>query len=268
MTQDGGPSRRSALVFNLMTVLAVAVCVLAAWWQWQRAHRTTDDAVPSTPAVAWSQFDPQASYSGQRLQISGRFLPEQIMVVPRERAGAPGAWVLSALVPDDQPSAGAPAGAPAAVAVVRGWVPQGVTAEQVATPAGEVEVTGVLVADERRPGAPGEVVGESTRVDSGQLALAVGRPTRAGWLALTAVAPADGAGGGVQPIPLEVGELPGADVGLNWRNAAYALQWLVFAAFAVFFWNRFRRDYFAAQGDRRPTAGSTAGDGQEQELIR
>jgi hypothetical protein len=31
-------------------------------------------------------------------------------------------------------------------------------------------------------------------------------------------------------------------VGLNWRNAAYALQWVVFAAFVVFFWHRFRRD--------------------------
>jgi hypothetical protein len=46
-----------------------------------------------------------------------------------------------------------------------------------------------------------------------------------------------------QPMPLLVTELPGADVGLNWRNAAYALQWVVFAGFAIFFWNRFRREY-------------------------
>jgi hypothetical protein len=61
---------------------------------------------------------------------------------------------------------------------------------------------------------------------------------RSGWFALTAMRPA----GEGQPLPLQVTELPGADVGLNWRNAAYALQWVVFAGFALFFWNRFRRD--------------------------
>ena len=43
-----------------------------------------------------------------------------------------------------------------------------------------------------------------------------------------------------QPAPLLVSDLPGADVGLNWRNAAYAVQWIVFAGFVAFFWTRFR----------------------------
>jgi hypothetical protein len=37
--------------------------------------------------------------------------------------------------------------------------------------------------------------------------------------------------------------LPGAEVGLNWRNAAYAAQWVAFAGFVLFFWIRFRREY-------------------------
>lgn len=75
-------------------------------------------------------------------------------------------------------------------------------------------------------------------VDSGALATQAGYPVRAGWLALES--PVESG----QPLPLLVGELPGAQIGLNWRNAGYALQWLAFAGFTLYFWNRFRLDYF------------------------
>jgi cytochrome oxidase assembly protein ShyY1 len=203
--------------------------------------------------VSWADFDPQTSFSGQRVAVSGRYLPEQLLVTPRERAGRPGSWVYTALVPDSNPDSATPGSARtgdaadvAAIGVLRGWVPQGTEPAALAPPSGTVSVTGVLVADERRPGS-GATAGANgvpslARVDSGALADVAGIPVRAGWLALTASRPATAG----EPAPLEVGELPGADVGLNWRNAAYAGQWLAFAAFAVFFWNRFRRDYFGS----------------------
>jgi len=79
------------------------------------------------------------------------------------------------------------------------------------------------------------------RIAVGPAALAdhAGYPIRSGWFALQDLQPA----GVDQPLPLLVTELPGAEVGLNWRNAGYALQWIVFAGFAVFFWNRFRREF-------------------------
>ena len=99
----------------------------------------------------------------------------------------------------------------------------------------------MLVADARHPGATVEQGDPPTmgEVDTGALAELAGYPVRSGWLALEDLhPPAEG-----QPVALQVTELPGADVGLNWRNAAYAIQWVVFAGFAVFFWNRFRHEY-------------------------
>lgn len=252
------PVRRgSRWAFHLLTVLAILACLLAARWQWQRAHRSVADAVPDTPAVAWTDLRVQDSFSGQRVVVTGRYLASQILVAPRERDGRPGAWVFTPLVPDSPPAGESTPGGAAAMGVIRGWVPEGTTLQELVPPAGPVTATGVLVADERRPGASAAGSPPSmVRIDSGALSAASGVPVRAGWMALVGATPSSAG----QPIPLEVGELPGADVGLNWRNAAYALQWLVFAAFAVFFWNRFRRDYFAQ--------GAAPQEQREQEAIR
>ena len=44
---------------------------------------------------------------------------------------------------------------------------------------------------------------------------------------------------------------PPVPKGLTWRNAAYALQWWVFAAFAVFMYLRMLRDETLAERARR-----------------
>jgi cytochrome oxidase assembly protein ShyY1 len=229
---SSGTSWRSPrrLAFHLGTVLAVVVCVVAARWQWDRANRTEADAVPEGPVVALADLDPTTAYSGMRVRITGRFDPaHEALVAPRSRAGQPGAWVLTPLVP---------AGSGPAVAVVRGWTPQG--ASPAAPPEGTVTVVGVLVADARSPdvAATGQPPTMPV-VDTGALEAVAGYPVRSGWFALQDLQPPAAA----QPMPLLVTELPGADVGLNWRNAAYALQWVAFAGFAIFFWNRFRREY-------------------------
>ncbi len=233
--------RWQRVTFHLITALFVLACLVAAHWQWQRAHRDAADVVPDSPPVELSAFDPTTSYSGLRLSMSGRFDGEhQLLVSPRARDGQPGVWVLTPFIPaatTDDP-------APPAFAVIRGWLPAGQTTG-LQPPAGEVDVTGVLVADERRPhpsitaGSPPEM----RSIDSGALAQLAGYPIRAGWLAAQTAQSA-------QPAPLTVAELPGAEVGLSWRNAGYAAQWVAFAGFALFFWNRFRRDHFAPAAQR------------------
>ena len=227
MSQRSGLHR---LAFHALTVVAILVCVIAARWQWDRANRSEADAVPQGPAVALADLDPTTAFSGIRVQISGRFDPEhEVLVAPRVRADQPGAWVLTPLLPTPQG---------AAVAVVRGWVPAG--QRPAPPPSGEVVLVGVLVADARAPGVA-VVAGEPPTlevVDTGALATHAGYPMRSGWYALTDLTPS----AADQPLALQVTDLPGAEVGLNWRNAAYALQWIVFAGFALFFWNRFRRE--------------------------
>ncbi len=238
----GSSATARRLSFHALTVLAVLVCVVAARWQWQRAHRTEADAVPQSAVVALADLDPATAYSGMRVRLVGQFdVAHEVLVAPRPRDGQPGAWVLTPLVPtaptgrSDGGVAG-PGGA-AGVAVVRGWVPAG--AEPALPPGGPVEVVGVLVADSRQPGATVSPEGTLEAVDTGALAEHAGYPVRSGWFALQGLTPASAG----QPAPLEVTELPGAEVGLNLRNAAYAIQWIVFAGFGLFFWNRFRHEY-------------------------
>lgn len=239
--ESGSPTRAPASVsgrlgFHLLTLVAIVVCLVAGWWQWNRAHRTVADAVPEGPVVELSALDPTTTFSGMRVRLEGAFDPDpahQVLVEPRVSQGQPGAWVLTPLIPSGSGTGVDPPG----VAVVRGWVPQG--QPPAAPPGGRVSVVAVLVADVRVPGAT--ATGDPptmVTVDTGALAELAGYPMRSGWFALQQLdPPATG-----QPQPLAVTELPGADVGLNWRNLAYALQWVVFAGFVVFFWTRFRRD--------------------------
>jgi cytochrome oxidase assembly protein ShyY1 len=224
------------LAFHVLTILAVVVCVVAARWQWDRAHRTEADAVPEGPVVELADLDPTTTFSGMRVRLTGQFDPaHEVLVAPRARQGAPGAWVLTPLVPATG----------SAVGVVRGWLPEGQRPTD--PPAGTVSVVGVLVADSRDPGA--QATGDPPtleRVDTGALESLAGYPVRSGWFALQQLDPATAG----QPAPLLVTELPGADVGLNWRNAAYAVQWVAFAGFVLFFWTRFRREYQAGRPEQ------------------
>jgi surfeit locus 1 family protein len=245
MSSGGSWSDPRRLGFHALTVLAVVVCIVAARWQWDRANRSEADAVPEGPVVALADLDPATAFSGMRVGITGTFdAAHEVLVEPRMRDGQDGAWVLTPLLPALPDGVGAAAGgsvdpADTAVAVVRGWVPA--ASRPAPPPTGIVEVVGVLVADARQPDAVVTAGDPPTlaAVDTGALAAHAGYPVRSGWFALTGMAPA----GEGQPIPLQVTELPGAEVGLNWRNAAYAIQWVAFAGFAVFFWNRFRRDH-------------------------
>ena len=246
MSRGGSWSDPRRLGFHALTVLAIVMCVVAARWQWDRAVRSEADAVPEGPVVALADLDPATAFSGMRVRITGVFDAEhEVLVEPRGREGQPGAWVLTPMWPtasDGVANSGAgTAGDPAdtAVAVVRGWVPTG--ERPVLPPDGIVDVVGVLVADARVPDATVTAGDPPTLpvLDTGALSAHAGYPVRSGWFALTALRPA----GEGQPLPLQVTELPGAEVGLNWRNAAYAVQWVAFAAFVVFFWIRFRRDH-------------------------
>ncbi len=237
MSSGGSWADPRRLAFHVLSVLAVLLCVVAARWQWDRANRSEVDAVPQGPVVALADLDPATAFSGMRVRISGEFdVANEVLVEPRQRDGQDGAWVLTPMRPRGGTSTDP---ADTSVAVVRGWVPPG--ERPALPPAGIVDVVGVLVADARVPGAAVTAGDPPTLpvVDTGALSAHAGYPVRSGWFALTDVQPA--AEG--QPLPLQVTELPGAEVGLNWRNAAYAIQWVAFAAFAIFFWNRFRRDY-------------------------
>ena len=174
--------------------------------------------------------------TGRRITATGRYDGSaQVLVTPRLLRGERGYWVVTPLVVR---STGA------RIAVVRGFVtdPRQAVAPEVAP---EVTVSGALAPGES---PPGDTLHADPALPHGQMAtldlsMLVNR-----WLGtlynafvfataeqpdVTAVtAPA------VQRVP------PPALVGggLSWLNAAYALQWWVFALFAAYMWWRMVRD--------------------------
>lgn len=182
---------------------------------------------------------PHASFphdgDGRRITATGRYDgAAQVLVTPRLLRGEPGYWVVTPLVVR---STGA------RIAVVRGFVrdPAEAVAPDLAT---EVTVSGTL--------APGESPADTARVDKalpdGQMAaldlsVLVNRWPGSLYNAFvfaTAEQPdvTSVAAPAVERVP------PPAVVtgALSWRNAAYALQWWVFAFFAGYMWWRMVRD--------------------------
>ena len=198
-------------------------------------------AAPTLPvADVAAVLTPHGSFphdgNGRRITATGRYDGSgQVLVAPRLLRGERGYWVVTPFVVG---STGA------RIAVVRGFVtdPARALAPDVAT---EVTVSGTL--------APGESPADDTApankaLPDGQLAaldlsLLVNRWPGVLYNAFVfataeqpdvtlAAAPA------VERVP------PPALVGgaLSWRNAAYALQWWVFAIFAAYMWWRMVRD--------------------------
>jgi cytochrome oxidase assembly protein ShyY1 len=199
-------------------------------------------AAPARPVVdVAAVLTPQGPFpqdgEGRRITAKGRYDGSaQVLVTPRRLRGDPGYWVVTPLVVR---STGA------RIAVVRGFVtdPTQAVKPDVAT---EVTVSGTLAPGESP--ADGTGLSSAVKLPDGQLAaldlsLLVNRWPGSLYNAFvfaTAEQPdvTSVAAPAVQRVP------PPALVsgGLSWRNAAYALQWWVFALFAAFMWWRMVRD--------------------------
>jgi surfeit locus 1 family protein len=174
--------------------------------------------------------------TGRRITATGRYDGSaQVLVTPRLLRGERGYWVVDPLVVR---STGA------WIAVVRGFVtdPAQAVAPDGAT---EVTVSGALASGESPPGDtlhtdPVMPYGQMATLDlsvlvnrwPGTLYNAFVFATAEQPDVTSATAPA------LQRVPP-----PGvAEGGLSWLNAAYALQWWVFALFAAYMWWRMVRD--------------------------
>jgi surfeit locus 1 family protein len=173
--------------------------------------------------------------TGRRITATGRYDGSgQVLVTPRRLRGEAGYWVVTPFVVR---SSGA------RIAVVRGFVTD---PRQALAPAGtEITVSGTL--------APGESpTGESALAGpappDGQLAvldlsLLVNRWPGTLYNAFVfATAEQPDVTSVASPAVQRVPPPPLVGGGLSWRNAAYALQWWVFALFAAYMWWRMVRD--------------------------
>ena len=214
------------VALTLLAIFLSALCVVGGLWQGSRtrdildAERAAVSApIPVLEAASVDGFP--ATSVGRPVTARGAYgQAEQLLVAPRELDGRAGEWVIAPFVIEGT-----------TVAVLRGWV-DSPTSPALAVPQGQVSLAGALQPFE-------EFYAEQARRPDGTL-VAVSRPEiEAAWgtpvLSLVLVlADQDPAGElAPEPVPLTVQT---ADVPFPLQNAAYTLQWFVFAGFVWVMW--------------------------------
>lgn len=242
---------RTLLKPRWLVLLAVLVVVLVTFtrlgmWQLSVAQ---DDAARQARAEAAAQpvvavdevLAPNAAYTERaamrRVTATGSYdAARGFLVAGRLLAGEPGHWVVTPLVLD---------GTGARLVVVRGFVtgPDDVPP----APPGTVTVTGTLAPGESP--ATGSVPPEGQRgsIDLAVLANEWPPGLYNAFVFAETEDPAPVAAPTRIPPPEPSGEV-------DWRNLGYALQWWVFAGFAVFmFWRLVREDHVRDRQAAAPT---------------
>ncbi|WP_241156194.1 SURF1 family cytochrome oxidase biogenesis protein [Leucobacter chromiireducens] len=271
----GQVMRRPLWILALLFALAVAGGF--AWlgqWQMSIAVRSDDPELIDTESPrALADVSDLAKgvtedAAGVVVDVSGAFVPgDSRVVAPRQNDGADGAWVVGHLVTED------PERAHLAVAI--GWAPSAAAAEA-AIPqlegaegfAAERELEGRYMPPEGpqvpKPSDDPQAMPTMIPAHFANVWADVDAPVYSGFLVLhetgdvgALLASADlEVVDSVPPLPAEK---------VNWLNVFYAIEWVVFAGFAVFFWFRLTRDAWekehelqalAAAGGHDPEPGS------------
>lgn len=216
----------AAVVVGL--VLAI-VMLLLGWWQFQVFRESGDRAVQeriAAPALDLAVAAPAGSRPadayGRTVSFSGYYSADSQVLVPQP--GEPDVYrVVTAFVQDNG----------SAVAVVRG-IHHGSPDAVPAPPSGELVQQGVLLPSE--PTLDQQLPdGQLSSVRVSVLAQSWDWPLVAGFATLPAeLSDAQGLGYAAPEMPREGGEF---------RNAAYAVQWWVFAAFAIGMGIKMARDF-------------------------
>ena len=252
---------RTALQPRWLALLgAVVVVAVAFGWlgSWQlgvardRGAQKAREAVAARPPAPLDDVlrpqQPFTSDADTRAVIArGTYEPrQQVLVAHRLQHGTDGWWVVGALRTD----------AGGWLPAVRGWVPapDDPRADPATTPTGHVEVRGVLQPDDA-PVEDAEPLpdGQLVALDAAHLVNRWGSPIYNGFVVVTSES------GGTTPAGAQPERVPPPSPqpgGLAWRNAAYAVQWWVFAAFAfVLWWKMVRQDVQERSADEREKVG-------------
>lgn len=233
---------RSALKPRNIALLGVAVLIVIAFVQlgrWQLGvaedkalQESLEKARSEQPVALDSVLDPHTDFpnhlSTRPVTATGEFGEDQVVVANRRLGGRAGFWLVAPLTLD---STGA------TLPVLRGWLPTPTDLPPV--PSGTVTVTGGLAPPESPVSGEAPPEGQLGSIDTSVL---VGRWSGDLYNAFVfqqteEPSPEAGSLGELERVPTPLG-----DSGVKWRNAAYAMQWWVFALFALYMWWRIVRD--------------------------
>ncbi|PPL19123.1 SURF1 family protein [Microterricola pindariensis] len=256
---------RPRWVLALLGALAVAA-VFALLGQWQIARavdagQTVDRSTEVVQPLA-GIADPDApikqSATGQMVSVDGRYVAgDEQLISGRLNGGTAGFWVVSHFQID---AAGEPA-----IPVARGWAADAEAAEAVAAELAEQESSGESVTLTGRllptegPEIPTDAAGAHVMravAVSALINLWADFDNRSVYSAY--IVSAEPPAGLVQIDSPE----PNPEVELNWLNIFYAVEWAVFAGFAVFLWYRLVRDQWEREREEAEDDAAAASAGE------
>jgi surfeit locus 1 family protein len=239
-------ARRPRWIAALLLCLGIAAG-FAALGQWQLSRSVDTGQVvgapdTETPVALSSIAEPQSAVTqpqfGRRVTVSGALVPGDLVVLTdRDNGTGPGAWLVGHLRTGDGVS----------LVVALGWAPD---AEAARAAEGDTQALGGDLVGRYLPSeAPTD-----SEVEAGQhSALSVAeliniwpdaQPVYGGYLVL------DEPAAGLEPI---ISPEPSREVSLNLLNVFYAIEWVIFAGFALYLWYRLVQD--AVEKERDESAG-------------
>ena len=246
-----GPVLRTVLTPKWLGLLAAVLVVgygfiLLGLWQMNVAREDAEQAAmheaAARPVVALDTvMPPHTAFprdgSNRRGSVTGHYEPEsQVLVVDRRLTGRSGSWVLVPFVVDTTG---------ARVPIVRGFVPGAASPAPVTS--GPLTIVGSLAPSESPTSAKKSLgPNEIGSIDVPALLNKWGGDVYNGFLFAVSETPDPGgvAAAGQTPAPGEIERVPPPDLpsGFTLRNLAYALQWWIFALFALWMWWKMVRD--------------------------
>ena len=233
-------------LLGLVLVVGFAFVLLGRWQLGvaeSEAHRdAVDQARARAPVALTSVLRPHERFRGdlssRPVTATGHYTEGQLLVPDRRLDGRSGSWVVTPFVVDE--SGGT-------IAVLRGFVTD--PSEAGTPPAGTLTIAGGLAPGESPTRTPVQA-GQIGSVDPSVLVNTWPGDLYNAFVFLESEDPATGAQ--LTKVPTPVG-----DTGIRWRNAAYAVQWWIFAGFALWLWWRMVRD----EHRREQAEGAAPGSG-------
>ena len=239
--------------------LVLVLCATFVWlgsWQLGVAESSAqreavEHARSQAPADLTTLLQPHQPFRGdlssRPFVATGHYDAEGQLLVPGRRLeGATGLWVLTPFVLDE---------GGARLPVVRGFVTEAASATP--PPEGTLTISGGLAPGES-PSPDPVPAGQIGSVDLSQLVNTWPGELYNAFAFLESESPATASGLATVPTPL-------GETGVRWRNAAYAVQWWVFAAFALWMWGRMVRD--ETRRARAEAAPGTASGAEGKEPV-
>lgn len=251
---------RTALKPKHLRVFVVMVVLVAAFiwlgnWQWASAHnkasqKAMQNAASQKTVPIGDVMQPQTTFPNDKslrpVVIRGHYdAAKTELVAGRVLNGKHGFWLMTPLVVD---------GNGARLPIVRGFVTE--TSNLPKPPNGPVTVTGAL--------APGESVsqlgelpgGQIGTIDMGLLLNEWGGKVYNAFIFSTSQQPATSDQPGTATVTHVPPPVPHTNT-IELRNAAYAFQWWIFAAFTVFMWWKTVRDDWKESNEQLEPAAQT-----------